>query len=272
MAGTCGSSSRSHSSTRAGSAGTSRPARKPTEHRSRACCGSPTLRSQAATGPRPSSTIAIVRPRLGLGRRRTRSSTQRCAPRALRSARQRPCTRPCITSARAGGRVSRAARGRTCGPRSRIVPSRNSRPGLSVTTRRCPRSTGGLTPRLPPRCALWRSASRSLSATPTTNTHPSSPNPRHDAGDMAAQLKKLGFTVILGLDLDKAAIDRKVREFAEELSNAAVALFFYAGHGLQVDGQNYVVPTDAKLSTKAALDFELVRLDLIQRTMERETN
>jgi len=47
-------------------------------------------------------------------------------------------------------------------------------------------------------------------------------------------------------------------------------LFFYAGHGLQVAGQNYLVPIDAQAETAAALDFEMVRLDLVHRTMERE--
>lgn len=48
-------------------------------------------------------------------------------------------------------------------------------------------------------------------------------------------------------------------------------LFFYAEHGLQVGGQNYLVPIDAKLTTAASVDFEMVRLDLVNRTMERET-
>ena len=97
-------------------------------------------------------------------------------------------------------------------------------------------------------------------------------NPKNDAADMAAALKKLGFTVIEGRDLDKAAMDRTVRDFAEALSGAQVALFFYAGHGLQVAGQNYLVPIDAKLTTASAIDFEMVRLDLVHRTMERETS
>jgi len=48
-------------------------------------------------------------------------------------------------------------------------------------------------------------------------------------------------------------------------------VFFYAGHGLQVSGQNYLVPIDAKLEDASGLDFEMVRLDLVQKTMERET-
>ncbi len=95
-------------------------------------------------------------------------------------------------------------------------------------------------------------------------------NPRNDATDMAAALKKLNFQVIEGFDLDKASLDRKIRDFAAALSGADVGLFFYAGHGLQVAGQNYIVPVDAELTTAASLDFEMVRLDLVHRTMERE--
>jgi uncharacterized caspase-like protein len=97
-------------------------------------------------------------------------------------------------------------------------------------------------------------------------------NPRNDAADMAAALKKHGFHVVEGLDLDKAAFDRKVRDFAGQLQNAAVGVFFYAGHGLQVAGQNYLVPTDAELTTAAALDFEMVRLDVVHRVMERQAS
>jgi hypothetical protein len=100
---------------------------------------------------------------------------------------------------------------------------------------------------------------------------PALTNPRNDATDMVATLKRRGFQVLEGFDLDKASFDRKVRDFADALSGAKVGMFFYAGHGLQVAGQNYLVPVDAKLSTAAALDWEMVRLDLVQRTMERET-
>jgi uncharacterized caspase-like protein len=74
-------------------------------------------------------------------------------------------------------------------------------------------------------------------------------NPHNDATDMTAALRKLGFQFAEGFDLDKAAFDRKVREFADMLSGAKAGVFFYAGHGLQVAGVNYLVPVDAKLST-----------------------
>ena len=97
-------------------------------------------------------------------------------------------------------------------------------------------------------------------------------NPKNDASDMSIVLESLGFQVMRGLNLDKAATDRMIRDFAAALGGARAGLFFYAGHGLQVSGQNYVVPVDARLTTAAALDFEMIPLDLVQRTMERETN
>ncbi len=96
-------------------------------------------------------------------------------------------------------------------------------------------------------------------------------NPANDAADMSAALKSLGFNVMTGVDLDKQGMDRTIRDFAAALRGADVGVLFYAGHGLQVSGANYLVPVDAQLTNAAALDFEMVRLDLVQRAMERET-
>jgi len=95
-------------------------------------------------------------------------------------------------------------------------------------------------------------------------------NPTNDAKDIATALRELKFDVIEALNLDKAAMDRTIRQFARSLTGTDVGLFFYAGHGLQVSGQNYLVPTDAKLEDASGLDFELLRMDLVHRTMERE--
>src|SRR6185295_1897311 len=89
------------------------------------------------------------------------------------------------------------------------------------------------------------------------------PNPARDASDLAAALRQLKFEVVEGVDLDKASMDRTIRQFARALGSADVGLFFYAGHGMQVTGQNYLVPIDAKLEDASGLDFELVRMDLI---------
>lgn len=95
-------------------------------------------------------------------------------------------------------------------------------------------------------------------------------NPRNDASDMGAALKKVGFLVIEAFDLDKAAFDRTIRDFAAALEGADAGVLFYAGHGLQVSGVNYLVPVDAQLLSAEALEFETVRLDAVQRVMERE--
>ena len=97
-------------------------------------------------------------------------------------------------------------------------------------------------------------------------------NPKNDAADVTAALKRHGFEVTEGSDLDKAAMDRIIRRFADQMRGAPVAVFFYAGHGLQVGGQNYLVPVDAQLVTASSLDFEMVRLDLVHRAMEREAS
>jgi hypothetical protein len=98
---------------------------------------------------------------------------------------------------------------------------------------------------------------------------PQLPNPKNDAIAMAWTLKKFGFEVVEGLDLDKAAFDHKIREFAARLKGADAGVFFYAGHGLQVSGQNYLVPIDAKVEGFDALDFELIKAVSVQRIMEQ---
>ena len=95
-------------------------------------------------------------------------------------------------------------------------------------------------------------------------------NPANDAADMAAALKEVGIEVILGLDLDKRAFDMKVRDFARALTAADTGIFFYAGHGLQVAGRNYLVPVDAQLQNERDLDFEAVALDFVLKQMELE--
>jgi uncharacterized caspase-like protein len=92
-------------------------------------------------------------------------------------------------------------------------------------------------------------------------------NPRNDATDMAAALKAHGFQIVEGFDLDKTGLERKLREFATVLRGAEVGVFFYAGHGLQVSGQNYIVLTDAQLTTLAALELEVTRFEAVQRIM-----
>jgi hypothetical protein len=95
-------------------------------------------------------------------------------------------------------------------------------------------------------------------------------NPRNDAALMATALKRLGFDVVEGHDLDKRSMERAIRQFGLKLAGTDVAFFFYAGHGLQVAGQNYLVPTDARLMSEGDVDFESVPLTLVLKQMERE--
>lgn len=91
-----------------------------------------------------------------------------------------------------------------------------------------------------------------------------------DAKLMAASLRALGFQLVGGgpmLDLDKAGFDRAVEQFGHELVGADVALFYYAGHGVQVRGENYLVPVSANPTREADVDFQMVDAQLVLRQM-----
>ena len=95
-------------------------------------------------------------------------------------------------------------------------------------------------------------------------------NSKHDANDLAVVLRSLDFEVIEGLDLDKRAMERLILQFAVNISGADIALFSYAGHGLQIGGQNYLLPTDARLQHERDVEFEAMPLHLILKQMERD--
>lgn len=84
-------------------------------------------------------------------------------------------------------------------------------------------------------------------------------NPNNDATDVANVLRRLGFAVTYGADLDKKAMEGAIDRFANQLGGAELAVFFYAGHGLQVSGENYLVPIDAPLATERTSSLTLCR-------------
>ncbi|MGE0611916.1 MAG: caspase family protein, partial [Hyphomicrobiales bacterium] len=96
-------------------------------------------------------------------------------------------------------------------------------------------------------------------------------NPRNDASDVALKLRELGFHVIQGLDLDRGRMEEHIRLFANELATADVSLLYYAGHALQVNGENYLVPVEAQLKRESDLDFEAIPLNLVMKQMQRTT-
>ena len=96
-------------------------------------------------------------------------------------------------------------------------------------------------------------------------------NPRNDAVLMANTLQNLGFKLTSGgaqLDLDKANLDAAVQKFGAELQGADVAMFYYAGHGVQVRGANYLVPVGANPTKEADVDFQLLDANAVLRQME----
>ena len=96
-------------------------------------------------------------------------------------------------------------------------------------------------------------------------------NPINDATDMAGMLKGLGFEVVVMTDLDQLSFARKIDEFGRLLDGADVGLFFYAGHGVQVNGKNYLVSTKAKLESEFLVPAETIDLDSVIRLMESRT-
>ena len=97
-------------------------------------------------------------------------------------------------------------------------------------------------------------------------------NPANDAADVAAALRGLNFAVTEGVDLDRGAFEAKLRAFARAARGAEAALFFYAGHGIQVEGENFLLPVDARLSEEIDLDFEALELRAVLRQMRGRAN
>src|SRR5262249_23969359 len=87
------------------------------------------------------------------------------------------------------------------------------------------------------------------------------PNPANDAHAIAKTLRDLGFSVIEATDLDRVAMEKAMLQFLQSASSASIRVLFYAGHGLQIDGSNYLVPTDAVVSNRRAAGFELIDTD-----------
>src|SRR5260370_10830461 len=94
-------------------------------------------------------------------------------------------------------------------------------------------------------------------------------NPKNDAEDVAASLRSLGFEVILSTDASRRDFDLAMTQFARVAQYADTALFYYAGHALQHEGKNYLMPTDAELEDELSLRYEMVSLDDVRAGLER---
>ena len=88
-------------------------------------------------------------------------------------------------------------------------------------------------------------------------------NPANDAIDMATRLRQLGFEVVLRTDADYMTMRRALTEFGREVKKGTVALFFYAGHGMQVRGKNYLLPVDARIKIENDVGTEAMDADFV---------
>ena len=103
-------------------------------------------------------------------------------------------------------------------------------------------------------------------------TVPALPNPAADAKLMAETLSSLGFFVVGGgarLDLDKNGFDQALKDFAAQLPGADVALFYYAGHGVETHGLNYLVPVDAHPQDEGDVFVQMVSTSGILDALEK---
>ena len=93
-------------------------------------------------------------------------------------------------------------------------------------------------------------------------------NPLNDADDMAAALRTLGFEVILRKNLTQSDFLRTIDEFGDRLRQYDVGLFYYSGHGVQHNGDNYLVPVDANAKTAPEIEYACVKLGRTLAKME----
>ena len=97
---------------------------------------------------------------------------------------------------------------------------------------------------------------------------PALPNPKNDADDIAATLRDVGFEVIQATDVDKRGMDSVLARFNRAARGASVALFYFAGHGMQYNGTNYILPVDAQLEDDVGLRYETISLDQVRAAVD----
>jgi uncharacterized caspase-like protein len=97
--------------------------------------------------------------------------------------------------------------------------------------------------------------------------------PLNDATDMATTLKKLGFEVILLEDASKRQMQESFENFSKQLGKGTIGLFYYAGHGMQVNGENYLIPVNNdSIKAEADIEYDAVPLGKILQRMKSADN
>jgi len=93
-------------------------------------------------------------------------------------------------------------------------------------------------------------------------------NPKNDASDMASALQRIGFTILVRQDCDRKTMRIAIDEFNKQIKGSGIAFFYYAGHGLQFSGENYLVPIDAEVEVAGDVPDECVPLSRIIGRMD----
>ncbi len=97
-------------------------------------------------------------------------------------------------------------------------------------------------------------------------------NPENDARDMADTLAALGFEVISGLNLTQQQLDEVIRDFGRRLQNGGIALFYYAGHAIQMNGENYMIPLQSGIERQSDVRYKAVNVGQVLGEMEQANN
>ena len=93
-------------------------------------------------------------------------------------------------------------------------------------------------------------------------------NPVNDARDIAKVLRDLGFEVILKVNAGRQEMDAAVQKFYRNLNSARAGFFYYAGHGMQIDGSNYLLPVNIRVKSSADIKHRAIKADWILAKME----
>lgn len=93
-------------------------------------------------------------------------------------------------------------------------------------------------------------------------------NPTNDTNDFASILKELDFNVTVVLNGSKKEIIQSIRKFKSTISAGDIALFYYSGHGVQIDGANYLLPVGANIIEESEAEFEAVEMNYVFSSLE----
>jgi uncharacterized caspase-like protein len=94
-------------------------------------------------------------------------------------------------------------------------------------------------------------------------------NPKNDAEDVASALRSLGFEVVQAINANKRDMDLSMAKFARLATDSDAALFYYAGHALQYQGRNYLMPVDAEVEDEVSLRYQMMPIDDVRAALDR---